>query len=76
MKIRHGGELQPGDFILVAHSHFVEFGWYFGTGRGTIQYITMGNILYTYDTFKKWQAGKADWADEKLKMDLQQKVFV
>jgi len=58
MKIRYGGDLQIGDFILVAYNHWISFGWYCGKGRGTLQYYHFGDPGEKQKMFQDWQDGK------------------
>jgi hypothetical protein len=57
MKIRHGGELEIGDFIAVGDGIHLSFGWYRGTGRNTVQF-------YHYKTpgivYGDWEDAVAD----------------
>ena len=66
MNIRHGGELKPGDFILIANNGYTDFGWYFGQGRGTIQYFNTHAPRYRFEQFKEYQS-KGDVAPNWLK---------
>jgi len=44
-KIRHGGDLQIGDFIGIGDNYGMSFGWYSGNGKtGTLQYITSYSV--------------------------------
>jgi hypothetical protein len=56
MKIRHGGNLQPGDFVIIASGTYTDMGWYIGQGRGTLQYYTVNVPQLMYKSFKEWQA--------------------
>ena len=56
MNIRHGGELKPGDFILIANNGYTDFGWYFGQGRGTIQYFNTYAPRDRFEQFKEYQS--------------------
>ena len=38
--IKYGGQIVPGDFIAIAFGNTIDFGWYAGNGRGTLQYYT------------------------------------
>ena len=58
MKIRYGGDLQIGDFIMIANSNSTSFGWYCGQGRGTVQYYHFRVPAERYKTFQEWEAGK------------------
>lgn len=57
MKVRYGGDLQIGDFIMVANSNYTSFGWYCGRGQGgTVQYYNFRNPGDRFESFQKWQA--------------------
>lgn len=56
MKIRYGGDLQPGDFVIIASGTYTDMGWYIGQGRGTLQYYTVNVPQIMYKSFKEWQA--------------------
>ena len=58
MKIRYGGDLQIGDFIMVANVNYTSFGWYCGKGRGTVQYYHFRVPGERHKTFKEWEAGR------------------
>jgi hypothetical protein len=60
MKVRYGGDLQIGDFIMIANSNYTSFGWYCGTGRGTIQYYHFSVPGDRFEAFQDWQTGKLD----------------
>jgi hypothetical protein len=57
MKIRYGGDLEIGDFIMVASNNYTSFGWYCGKGRNTIQYYVYGVPGSRWEDFKSWKAG-------------------
>jgi hypothetical protein len=59
MKLRYGGDLQIGDFIIVANSNYTSFGWFCGRGQGgTVQYYYFRVPGDRYKTFQEWEAGK------------------
>ena len=71
MKLRYGGDLQIGDFILVANSNYATFGWFCGRGQGgTVQYYHFRVPGERYTTFKEWEDGKLPqlnkWVREKF----------
>jgi hypothetical protein len=70
MKVRYGGDLQIGDFIMVAGNGYTSFGWYAGRGRGTVQYYHYGVPGDRFKEFKDWEDGKLDnhtWLGEQFK---------
>ena len=36
--LKHGGQLEIGDFIAVSNGNHLDFGWYCGDGINTLQY--------------------------------------
>lgn len=69
MKIRYGGDLQPGDFVVIACGTYTDMGWYIGPGKGTLQYYSVNTPQLMYKQFQKWQAdpGGAHWGSEQFK---------
>jgi len=63
-KLRFGGDLHPGDFIAIAEQNRMSFGWYFGDGRGTLQYFYYSAPSQTNEYYQDWT---------KLSDDLKQK---
>ena len=57
MKLRYGGDLQIGDFIMIANSNHTTFGWYCGRGRGTVQYYHFRVPGERHKTFQEWCSG-------------------
>jgi len=57
MKLRYGGDLQIGDFIIIANSNYTTFGWYCGRGRNTVQYYHYGVPASRFDEYQHWKAG-------------------
>lgn len=55
MKTRYGGELEIGDFIIVAYNNYTSFGWYCGQGKNTIQYYQYRVPAVLFAEFQKWQ---------------------
>lgn len=54
--IRYGGDLIPGDFIAVSDGNHINFGWYAGDGRGTLQYYSMRGPMLYYRDYESWLA--------------------
>lgn len=52
--IRYGGDLIPGDFIAVSDGNHINFGWYAGDGRGTLQYYSMRGPIMCYRDYESW----------------------
>jgi len=55
MKVRYGGDLQIGDFIMIANSNYTSFGWYCGRGRNTVQYYHFRVPGDRFEYFQQWQ---------------------
>jgi hypothetical protein len=60
MKVRYGGDLQIGDFVMIADGNATSFGWYCGQGRGTLQYYFYREPGEQLENFKHWEAGNLD----------------
>ena len=80
MKLRYGGDLQVGDFIMVANSNYASFGWYCGAGQGgTVQYYHFRVPGDRFKLFQEWQSnGLKDspwWTEKFQKHGFSSKVF-
>ena len=56
MKLHYGGELEFGDFIAVSCGNCMDFGFYAGTGRGTLQYYPFRGPINAYEKYQEWLA--------------------
>lgn len=54
MEIKYGGKLQIGDFIVISNGNHVDFGWYCGNGRGTLQYYHYGVPGHRYEDYNEF----------------------
>lgn len=63
--LKHGGQLEIGDFIAVSNGNHFDFGWYCGDGINTLQYYYYRNPANAYDKYEEW-----------LKMDKKIKVLI
>jgi hypothetical protein len=52
--IKYGGQIVPGDFIAVAFNNHIDFGWYAGNGRGTLQYYHFRVPMNAHDRWDEW----------------------
>lgn len=52
--IKYGGRILPGDFIAVAFNNHIDFGWYAGNGRDTLQYYHFRGPMNAYDRWDEW----------------------
>ena len=81
MKLRYGGDLQIGDFILVANSNYTSFGWFCGRGQGgTVQYYHFRVPADKFKAFQEWQANgdkniSAWYAERFKKHGFSSKIF-
>lgn len=53
-QLKYGGQIVPGDFIVISYGNYLDFGWYVGNGRGTLQYHTLRGPSVCYDQYKTW----------------------
>lgn len=49
--IRYGGQLNKGDFIAVSGGNYIQFGWYLGEGKNTIQWINISIPAYMKERY-------------------------
>jgi hypothetical protein len=54
--IQYGGQLLPGDFIAVSDGNHLNFGWYCGDGRGTLQYYYLHAPQSCYNNYQTFLA--------------------
>lgn len=54
--LRYGGDLVPGDFIAVSNGNHIDFGWYCGDGRGTLQYYSLRIPSIIFEEYQSWKA--------------------
>lgn len=70
--LKFGGDLHPGDFIAIADQNRMSFGWYFGDGRGTVQYFYYTVPEGVYESYENWnklsdEAKMKDWRAKSYK---------
>jgi hypothetical protein len=53
-EIKYGGQIVPGDFIAISNGNHIEFGWYAGNGRGTLQYYSSRGVVRCYKDYEDW----------------------
>jgi len=54
-KIKYGGHLEKGDFIGVAYTNFIVFGWYIGNGQGrSLQFYRFRIPKHAKENFEKY----------------------
>ena len=63
--LKHGGQLEIGDFIAVSNGNHLDFGWYCGDGINTLQYYNYRNPKNAYNTYEDWlnqsEANRSAW---------------
>ena len=70
--IKYGGQIVPGDFIAMSFGNHMDFGWYAGNGRGTLQYYPVRGAMRCYEDYKSWLAmsdeekRKNKWASKRF----------
>jgi hypothetical protein len=52
--LKYGGVLHPGDFIAISYGNHIQFGWYVGDGRGTLQFYYLHGPGSAYNDYKNW----------------------
>lgn len=52
--LKYGGDLEIGDFIGVAYNNTIDFGWYCGDGKNTLQYYYYKAPLLRYEQYIEW----------------------
>jgi len=67
--IKYGGQLVPGDFIVVSFSNHLDFGWYVGDGiGGTLQYYSLRSPALSYDRYEEWlkeeESKRSKWSNK------------
>jgi len=71
-ELKYGGQIVPGDFLAISYNNHLDFGWYAGNGRGTLQYYTMrgpGNIYRDYESWSKMtdaEKAKNKWTSKRF----------
>jgi hypothetical protein len=53
-ELKYGGQIVPGDFIVVSDGNHLSFGWYAGNGCGTLQYYPMRGPQSIYNNYKEF----------------------
>lgn len=62
--LKYGGNIVPGDFIAVSNGNYINFGWYAGDGRGTLQYYDLNcpaGLHKDYLQFQKDRSHLSSW---------------
>lgn len=51
--VKHGRNLQIGDFIAISYAYGFEFGWYCGEGENTLQFFNCYRPLSSLDYYNR-----------------------
>jgi len=69
--LKYGGLLVPGDFIAISDGNHINFGWYAGNGRNTLQYYGVGVPVSMYKRYEEWtmlkeEDRKSKWTNKQF----------
>jgi hypothetical protein len=64
-QLKYGGQIFPGDFIAISDGNHINFGWYAGNGRNTLQYYGFRIPKDAYERYEQWTMLKEE--DKKSK---------
>jgi len=64
-KSNFGNILEMGDFMCIAMSTWLDFGFYFGEGKETIQYYSTKNIIWLFENYNKALVDTEHWNHKK-----------
>jgi len=53
-QLKYGGTIVPGDFIAVSDGNHINFGWYAGNGRNTLQYYHVRTAMGCHQDYESW----------------------
>lgn len=66
--LKFGGTLEIGDLIAVSNGNYMSFGWFAGTGRGTVQFYYYGQPGSSYEAYQEWlnkpEAKRGKWENK------------
>jgi len=71
-ELKYGGQIVPGDFLAISYNNHLDFGWYAGNGRGTLQYYPMHGPMRCYEDYESWskysdeEKRKNKWASKRF----------
>ena len=74
--IKYGGQIVPGDFIAISNGNHIEFGWYAGNGRGTLQYYHVRTAMRCHQDYESWskmtdaEKAKNKWQSKRFEKGL------
>ena len=62
-ELKYGGMIVPGDFVAISYNNHIDFGWYAGNGRGTLQYYTFRGPESAHLRYEDWvtSTDKSEW---------------
>lgn len=69
--------LNIGDFVIISTGNMLDYGWYCGQGRNTLQYYSVWSPGSALEDYEKFQAGdKTGWRAERfMKQGFTSKCF-
>ena len=70
LKIGDNLTLNGGDFVVIASNNRLDYGWYCGTGRGTLQYYSLwcpGTVLQEFEDYEKEGDKYKGWRAKEFK---------
>jgi len=79
--IQYGGQIVPGDFIAIAFNNTIDFGWYAGNGKGTLQYYTFRGPANANRDYQEWlkmsdkEKSENKWQTKRFEKGLTAKCF-
>ena len=53
-QLKYGGQIFPGDFVVVSYQNHLDLGWYAGNGSGTLQYYHYRTPGMAKDRYEEW----------------------
>lgn len=79
--LKYGGQIVPGDFIVISYNNYLDFGWYAGNGSGTLQYYGMRGPGCAYKDYEDWlkmtdkEKAENRWASKRFEKGFTRKCF-
>tara|TARA_R110002126_G_scaffold116164_9_gene255483 strand:- start:1224 stop:1613 length:390 start_codon:yes stop_codon:yes gene_type:complete len=70
LKVSDNLTLNGGEFIIVAGNNRLDYGWYCGSGRNTLQYFSLwcpGAILTEFEEYEKQGLQYTGWRKREFK---------
>ncbi len=77
--LKYGGTLEIGDLIAISNGNYMSFGWFAGTGSGTIQFYYYGQPGREYEAYQDWlnipENEKSQWENKKYEKGFTKKCL-